>query len=142
MTVAHSVADVLQDHLTLEMEGIDRMYLNAVVPVLQTAGGIAWFFRTCRGYRFASSALMAPMTRAFVSAIEDFAHTAGIEVVLFAKRQRKEEIAAQYLARFRGEEGILFIGKAQEKAAVFGRNAGGIHRPASPMRGWSGQPRS
>ena len=119
MTVAHSVADVLQDHLTLEMEGIDRMYLNAVVPVLQTAGGIAWFFRTCRGYRFASSALMAPMTRAFVSAIEDFAHTAGIEVVLFAKRQRKEEIAAQYLARFRGEEGILFIGKAQEKAAVF-----------------------
>jgi len=28
MTVAQSVADVLEDHLTLEMEGIDRMLFD------------------------------------------------------------------------------------------------------------------
>ena len=43
MTVTQSVADVLRKHVALEVEGIDRMYLNAVVPLLQSARGIAWF---------------------------------------------------------------------------------------------------
>lgn len=68
MTVAQSVADILRDHVTLEAEGIDRMYLNAIVPILQTERGISWFFHECRGHSFASSALMAPMTRDFVKA--------------------------------------------------------------------------
>lgn len=66
MKLPRSVAEVLRDHVTLEVEGIDRMYLNAVVPILQSERGITWFFRECRGYAFASSALMAPMTQAFV----------------------------------------------------------------------------
>jgi len=118
MTLPRTVAEILRDHVTLEVEGIDRMYLNAVVPVLQSEGGIAWFFRECRGYAFASSALMAPMTRAFVDALEDFARSEGIDVVTFEKKQRKEDVAAEYRTRFRGEEGVLFVGKAQEKASV------------------------
>jgi hypothetical protein len=119
MTVAQSVAEILRDHVTLEVEGIDRMYLNAVVPMLQSEGGIAWYFREKRGYAFASSALMAPMTRAFVEAVEDFARSAGLDVVSFGKGQRKDDVAAEYRARFGGEEGVLFLGKAQEKAPVF-----------------------
>ena len=38
MSVARSVADVLRDHVVLELEAIDRMYLNVYVPHLQTAG--------------------------------------------------------------------------------------------------------
>jgi hypothetical protein len=34
MTLARSVADVLSDHVTLEIESIDRMYLNLYVPKL------------------------------------------------------------------------------------------------------------
>jgi hypothetical protein len=30
-----NVAEVLRDHVVLELEGIDRMYLNVYVPVLQ-----------------------------------------------------------------------------------------------------------
>ena len=119
MTLAQNVAEVLRDHVTLEVEGIDRMYLNAVVPILQREGGIAWFFRECRGYAFASSALMAPMTQAFVKAAEDFARSEALDVVTFERRQRKDDVAAEYLARFRGEEGVLFVGKAQEKVSVF-----------------------
>src|SRR5712692_1563965 len=119
MTLPRSVAEILRDHVTLEVEGIDRMYLNAVVPILQTEGGIAWFFREVRGYSFASSALMAPMTRGFVDALESFARSNHLDVVTFEKKQRKEEVAAEYLRRFRGEEGLLFVGKAQEKAPVF-----------------------
>ena len=39
MTVPRSVADVLADHVTLEVECIDRMYLNLYVPKLQYASG-------------------------------------------------------------------------------------------------------
>ncbi len=62
---------------------------------------------------------MAPMTRAFVEALESYARAEGLEVGSFEKKQRKDDVAAEYRARFRGEEGVLFIGKAQEKASVF-----------------------
>jgi hypothetical protein len=39
MTVARSVADVLNDHVVFEVECIDRMYLNVYVPQLQYSGG-------------------------------------------------------------------------------------------------------
>src|SRR4051812_41047935 len=38
MSVARSVADVLRNHVVLELEAIDRMYLNVYVPHLQTHG--------------------------------------------------------------------------------------------------------
>ena len=34
-----NVADVLRDHVVLELEGIDRMYLNVYVPRLQALAG-------------------------------------------------------------------------------------------------------
>ena len=119
MTLPRTVAEVLRDHVTLEVEGIDRMYLNAVVPILQAERGIAWFFRQGRGHAFASSALMAPMTRAFVEALEGFARSEKLDIVTFEKKQRKDDVAAKYRAGFRGEEGLLFVGKAQEKVSVF-----------------------
>ena len=66
----------------------------------------------------ASSVQMGPMSQAFVRSIERFAEQEGIEVVRFRKGHRKEEVAQEFLRRFEGDEGVLFIGKAQEKAAV------------------------
>jgi hypothetical protein len=119
MTLPRTVAEILRDHVTLEVESIDRMYLNLVIPVLQSEGGINWFFRKIRGYSFASSAVMAPITRAFVDSLEHFARREHLDVVTFEKKQRKDEVAAEYGARFCGAEGLLFVGKAQEKAPVF-----------------------
>jgi hypothetical protein len=118
MTLPHSVADVLARHVTLELECIDRMYCNLYVPILQTEGGVAWFFRELRGHKFASSALMAPMTRKFVDTIERFAEREGVDIVQFRRHERKEDVAKEYLAKFSHDEGVLFIGKAQEKASV------------------------
>jgi hypothetical protein len=39
--------------------------------------------------------------------------------VQFRKKQRKDDVAAEHRASFQGTEGILFLGKAQEKVAVF-----------------------
>jgi len=89
------------------------------VPQLQRAQGVVSFFRYHRGATFASSALMEPITSTFVRAIERFAATEGVQLITFAPGQRKDEVAATYLAQFSGEEGVLFIGKAQEKVPVF-----------------------
>jgi len=119
MSVPRTVADVIRQHVTLEVEGIDRMYLNVYQPKLQTERGVASFFRYHRGHTFASSALMEPISKAFIRDMEAFASQHDIPLFPFGKKQRKDDVAAQYRAHFRGNEGILFIGKAQEKTAVF-----------------------
>jgi hypothetical protein len=73
MSLPRSVAEVLSKHVTLELEGIDRMYLNVFVPQLQYEGGVASFFKFHRGHQFASSALMMPITEAFIGEVEAFA---------------------------------------------------------------------
>lgn len=119
MSIPRSVTEVLRDRVTLEVEGIDRLYLNVYVPRLQSESGVASFFRFHRGHAFASSALMDPISKTFLGAIEDFAEQHQIPVVFFKKGQRKDDVAAKYRADFAGEEGVLFIGKAQEKVPVF-----------------------
>src|SRR3954470_9535811 len=119
MTVARSVADVLDDHLLFEVESIDRMYLNVWQPRLAYGGGVQGFFVGHRGYHYASTALMDPMTKAFVADIHGFVAARGLEMVAFAKGQRKDDLAQQFLARFTEPEGVLFVGRAQEKAGVW-----------------------
>lgn len=118
MTVARTVAEVLGKHVTLEHEGIDRMYLNVYVPQLQYEVGVASFFRFHRGYKFASSALMLPITEAFIKKVEQFVVRGNIPLLTFEKHQRKDEVMKEHLARFTAEEGVLFVGKAQEKTPV------------------------
>jgi hypothetical protein len=122
MSVARTVAEVLAEHVTLELEGIDRLYLNVYVPKLQHVGGVVGFFRAHRGQPIASSALMAPISLAFVAALERFVREQGIPLLTFGKGQRKDDVAKEQLARFTATgkaEGVLFVGKAQEKASVY-----------------------
>jgi len=119
MTVPRSVADVLTGHVTLEVECIDRMYLNLYVPKLQYETGVVGFFKGHRGATFASSAFMDPMTRDFVTAVEAFVDDQGVDLVTFDKGQRKDDVALAYLEEFDGDEGVLFVGKAQEKTTAY-----------------------
>jgi hypothetical protein len=118
MTVPRSVADILGEHTTLEVECIDRMYLNLYVPILQRENGIAHFWQAHRGHRFASATQMGPMSRAFVDSIKQFAEREAIPLIKFKAGQRKDEIAKEYLEQFAAEEGVFLIGKAQEKTRV------------------------
>jgi hypothetical protein len=118
MTLPRSAREVLDEHVTFKLECIDRLYLNLYVPRLQRLEGVAWFWTHHRGHDFASSALMAPMTKSFVGSIESFAAAEGVDLIVFGKGQRKEDVAKAYLRKFRGKEGVLFIGKAQEKVSV------------------------
>ena len=118
MSVARTVSQILGEHVTFELESVDRLYLNLYVPILQRPEGAAYFWIHHRGHRFASSALLAPMTRAFVASIERFARDRGVDLIQFRKGQRKEDVARAYLEKSTDAEGVLFIGKAQEKTLL------------------------
>ena len=118
MNVARSAAEAIARHVTLEVESLDRIYCNVYQPQLQTSGGIAVFFCSHRREQVASSALMAPMTRAFVAAVERFARDEGVDLVRFRKGERKDDRTQQYLRQWHGGEGVLYIGKSQEKSRV------------------------
>jgi hypothetical protein len=117
--IAQSVADILNEHVGLSVEGIDRMYLNVYVPRLQAEQGIVRFFREHRGQPLPSAALMNPMTRNFVAALDRFVARRAIPLVQFRKGERKDEVMAEHLSKFGKEEGVVFVGKAQEKTPVF-----------------------
>ena len=117
--IAQSVAEIISRHVRLTVEGIDRMYLNVFVPGLQYEQGIVQFFRTHRGQPLPSAALMSPMTRGFVAKLEDFVTKHDIPLVQFEKGQRKDAVMAEHLRHFGRDEGIVFVGKAQENTPVF-----------------------
>ena len=59
------------------------------------------------------------MTRAFVEAIEQFIQQHQIPLVTFEKGQRKDDVAARFREKFPHREGVVFVGKAQEKCTVY-----------------------
>ncbi len=119
MSIPRSVAEILNHHITFELECIDRMYLNVYVPALQCEGGVVGIFRRHRGQPFASPALMDPMTKSFVAATERFAKDHDVPIIPFEKGQRKDDVMDEQLRHFDQPEGVVFIGKAQEKTPVF-----------------------
>jgi hypothetical protein len=127
-----SLAELLREHVTLEVESIDRMYLNVYIPKLQRESGASWFLKQQRQYPVASSAAMAPISRAFVEAIEAYASEHQIPMLSFGKGERKDDVVAPYLKRAAGREGIVLIGKAQEKTTTFRTTKG--HGPRSAER--------
>lgn len=119
MTLPRSVADVLASHVTLELDCIDRMYLNVSSPSSCSSRASPAFFKGHRGMPFVSSALMDPISKDFVAAIHRRIKDEDLPLVHFEKGQRKDDIAHEHLARFGGDEGVLFVGRAQERTPVF-----------------------
>jgi hypothetical protein len=119
MTVARSVDDVLSQHVVFEVECIDRMFCNVYVPGLQYAAGLVAYVHRQLGLPIASTAPLAKITDAFGAAVHRFARDHGLAWVDFAKGQRKDDIAHEYLAGYTGTEGVLFVGRAQEKTKLF-----------------------
>lgn len=122
MTVARSVADVLTDHVVFEVECIDRMFLNAYVPGLQYEAGLVTYVHQQLNLPIASTAPLAKITDAFSAGMRRFAREQEVPWVDFVKGQRKDDIMHAHLAAFTAAgrtEGVLFIGRAQEKTGLF-----------------------
>src|SRR5262245_28116826 len=92
MILSKSVAELQRERVVLELECIDRMYLNAYVPQLTSEAGVAGFVRGYLGHRFASTKAVAQMTESFVESIMQFGLNHQIDLVRFKKGQRKDDV--------------------------------------------------
>lgn len=117
--IDQNLGEVLEEKVTLDIEGIDRLYLNAYQPMLQTGGGVSAFFRQPRGALVASTTWMAPMSKTFVADIHQFSKQNALEMVRFKQGQRKDDETKKRLKDFHQAEGVLYIGVAQEKFGAF-----------------------
>jgi hypothetical protein len=112
-----NVAEIIKDHVTLEVRCIDRLYLNAYVPRLQSGGGVVDFLvRACQ-QQVASPAVFGQITNAFTTQLRAWAEARGIPWVEFRKGERKDTVVQRYRDRFAGTSGVVLVGVAQERAS-------------------------
>jgi hypothetical protein len=122
-----NIADIIRHHVSLEVRCIDRLYLHAYMPKLQTSGGLCYFLRDYLGNPIPSPALFKPMHDRFVTAVEQFVTRHAIPVVHFEPGQDKDAIATAHRAHFTAREGVVMLGIAQEKMRAFK-----AHKQAGP----------
>jgi hypothetical protein len=114
-----NVETLLRDHVTLQVDCIDRLYLNGYVPVLQRPQNLWWYLVKHKGYPVPSPVLLKKWVDTFVADIRGFAARNQIPLIQFERHERKEDVARRRLARFRHDEGVVLVGVAQEKINGF-----------------------
>ena len=99
MQRAVTVNDVLGGHAVLDIECLDRVYLNAYVPILQSSGQVVAFMTQHLGLPIPSPALFDKIGQKFRRAVDSFAQANHIPWVRFTKDDRKVEVMGPYLGR-------------------------------------------
>lgn len=133
---------LLRDRITLKCRSIDRIFLQAYVPKLQTVGQVCTFLRWQRRFPIPSSAAFGKIGDAYVEAIYAYAKAHNIAVVRFEKGQDKEKMARPFLelAAREGKDRVVLIGIAQEKASAWRSwKSKGQEKAAHPHMEWGRQ---
>jgi hypothetical protein len=121
--VAHIVTagELLDGHSVLDIECLDRIYLNAYVPVLQSSGQVVAFMTQHLGMPIPSPALLEKIGTRFRRSVESYASGNGIPWVRFGKGDRKIDVMQPYLhtQAGTGRSGVAAIGVAQEFQRVW-----------------------
>ena len=114
-----TVADILKEHVILDIESFDRLYLNGYVPILQTERQLTYFLTQHLSNNIASPALLGKMTTDFVKRVEEFIRDENIPRIEFKKKQSKDKIANQLRKKDPRRDVVVFVGIAQEKQQTF-----------------------
>jgi hypothetical protein len=87
-----TVTDLLDGRVGLDIECLDRIYLNGYVPNLQVGGQVVSFMTAHLGYPIPSPAIMEKIGTAFRRSVRTFAEANHIPVVRFAKGDRNIDV--------------------------------------------------
>jgi hypothetical protein len=121
MAATVTVNDLLDGHVVLDLQCLDRIYLNGYVPNLQVGGQVVTFMTKHLGYRIPSPAIMEKIGTRFRQDVNQFAEDHSIPIVRFGKDDRKIDVMRSHLdaQAATGRSGVAAIGVAQEFQNVF-----------------------
>ena len=80
-----TVPEMLDDHTVLDIECLDRIYLNGYVPKLQVGGQVVTFLHDHCGMPIASPAVFEQIGTRFRQAVARFAENNDVPMVKFKK---------------------------------------------------------
>ena len=116
-----TVPELLDGHVVLDIECLDRVYLNGYVPSLQAGGQVVGFLHDHLGMKIASPAVFEQIGTRFRRAVARFAENNDIPLVKFKKGVRKASVMEPLLRRAAriGGSRVVAIGWAQEFQLVW-----------------------
>ena len=114
-----SIPELLSGHVTLEVECLDRLYLNGYIGPLATSGGLVTFMREQLGKPIPSPVVLGQVTEKFRDAVKQMAESQHIPIYPFNHQERKDDVANQIRQQRGTRDGIVFVGVAQEKAQAY-----------------------
>jgi hypothetical protein len=122
-----NVNDLLDGHVVLEVECVDRLYLNAYVPILQVGGQVRRFLEDHLGNPIPSPAIIDKIGNRFRRDVKAFARASKAPILTLKKPDRsrwddrKLDHVRPYLdaAERSGRFGVVAIVAAQEFQWVF-----------------------
>ncbi len=119
-SVPVTVNDVLDGHVALDLDCLDRLYLHGYLAQLQVGGQVIQFL-SHRGYPVPSPACLQQIGDAFRRRVASFAEANHIPVVPLKAADRNIEVMQPYLdkAAATGRSQVAAIGVAQEPQRVF-----------------------
>jgi len=121
-----SIPELLKDHVTLEVECLDRLYLNGYIGSLATSGGLVTLLREQLGKPIPSPVVLGQITEKFRESVKELAEREQIPIYQFDHKERKDDVANRLRQQRGMRDGIVFIGVAQEKAQAWnGRKVNG-----------------
>src|SRR5712671_256617 len=128
MATVVNINDVLDGHVSLEVECVDRLYLNAYVANLQVGGQVVRFLCDHLGNKIPSPALFEQIGNRFRREVRRFAEDNAISVLRLKKPDRtrwddrKLDHVRPYMERAErdGRFGVVAIVAGQEFQWVFG----------------------
>jgi hypothetical protein len=112
------VGDLLDAHVQLDLECLDRIYLNAYVPNLQVPGQVSLFMTGHLGCPIPSPAIMSKMGDRFRAAVTAFAEGNDIPIVRFNSDDRQIDLVRPLWQKATAP-GVVAVGVAQEFQKVF-----------------------
>src|SRR5215469_5640621 len=114
-----TIPELLDGHITLEVECLDRLYLNGYIGKLATGPGLMMFMRGQLGKPIPSPVVLGQVSEKFRQAVKAQAEREQIPIYQFQHKERKDDIANDFRRQRQVRDGIVFIGVAQEKAQAF-----------------------